>query len=257
MTHELLPRDYQTFLHTIKTRVQQAQLHAVLAVNRELIFLYWQIGQEIWKRQQELGWGAKVIEQLSRDLHAAFPQMKGFSPRNLQYMRTFAEAYPDETQFTQQAVAQIPWGHHTVLLDKVEDAQERHWYIQQIIEHGWSRSMLLIHIETRLFQRKGKAITNFQTTLPALQSDLAQEALKDPYIFDFITTGEETKVGIILCKTKNKVMAEYALADLHKPIGIATYQFTTALPDALKTQLPTIADLEAQLKDVEQTTDQP
>src|SRR6266849_4703914 len=108
MTNDLLPADYHTFLQSIKTRVQQAQLRAVVAVNKELILLYWHIGHEIWKRQRELGWGAKVIEQLSRDLHAAFPLMKGFSTRNLQYMRTFAEAYADETQFTQQLVAQIP-----------------------------------------------------------------------------------------------------------------------------------------------------
>ncbi len=342
MTNDLLPTDYQAFLHTIKTQVQQAQLHAVLAVNQELIRLYWHIGHEIWKRQRESGWGAKVIEQLSRDLHAAFPLMKGFSTRNLQYMRTFAEAYADETQFTQQLVAQIPWGHHTVLLDKLRDAAERHWYMQQIIQHGWSRNMLGINIETGLFHRRGKAITNFRQTLPALDSDFAQDTLKDPYIFDFITTNDENKerhlqsallaniqrfllelgvgftfagsnyhlvvgnedfyldllfyhlqlrcfvvielkrgdfkpeyagkmnfyltavdrqikhssdnptIGIILCKAKNKIMAEYALADIRKPVGIATYQFTTTLPDALKDQLPAIADLEEQLKNVEE-----
>ncbi len=193
MTNELIPSDYQAFLQTIKTRVQQAQLRAVVAVNTELIRLYWQIGHEIWKRQKEQGWGTKVIAKLSHDLHQAFPHMKGFSQRNLQYMRTFAEAYPDEALFTQQAVAQIPWGHHTVLLDKVQDATERQWYIQQILEQGWSRNILVIHLETGLFHRKGKALTNFKSTLPALQSDLAQDVLNDPYVFDFITTSEETK----------------------------------------------------------------
>ncbi len=193
MSNELIPADYQAFLQTIKTRVQQAQLKALVAVNSELIRLYWQIGPEIWRRQQAQGWGTKVITQLSHDLHQLFPEMKGFSQRNLQYMRTFAEAYPDEEQFTQQAVAQIPWGHHTVLLDKVADPVARRWYIEQTIEHGWSRNVLGIQIETGLFQRKGKALTNFKTTLPALQSDLAIDVLKDPYIFDFITTHEEAK----------------------------------------------------------------
>ena len=181
MVEPLLPSDYPNFLGSIKERVQRAQLQAVLSVNRELILLYWHIGDAIWKRQQKQSWGAKVIEQLSRDLHAAFPYMKGFSPRNLQYMRTFAEAYPDE-QFTQQAVAQIPWGHHTVLLDKVTDPEQRKWYLQQTIEHGWSRNVLVHQIETNLYDRKGKAITNFSSTLPALHSDLAQDALKDCHL---------------------------------------------------------------------------
>jgi predicted nuclease of restriction endonuclease-like (RecB) superfamily len=120
-------------------------------VNSELIRLYWQIGHEIWRRQQAQGWGTKAITQLSRDLHKEFPEMRGFSQRNLQYMRTFAEAYPDETQFTQQAVAQIPLGHHTIHLDKVPDPVARRWYIQQTVAHGWSRNILEIQIETRLF----------------------------------------------------------------------------------------------------------
>jgi len=190
MAHELLPSDYSSFLVSIKNRVQQAQLKAVLSVNRELILLYWQIGNAIWKRQQEQAWGAKVIEQLSLDLHAAFPQMRGFSARNLQYMRTFAEAYAD-LPIAQQAVAQIPWGHHSVLLDKLRDNEQRLWYMQQAIEYGWSRNILTMHIETRLYERKGKALTNFSSTLPDLQSDMAQDVFKDPYIFNFITTGED------------------------------------------------------------------
>jgi len=340
MTQELIPSDYQAFLQTIKTRVQQAQLKALVAVNRELILLYWQIGRGILERQEQQGWGAGVIDQLSRDLHAAFPEMRGFSLRNLKYMRAFAAAYPDES-IVQQLVAQLPWGHNIVLLEKVKDEKERLWYIEHAIEHGWSRSILEIQIETGLFQRKGKALTNFKSTLPALQSDLAQDVLNDPYVFDFITTSEETKernlqdalltqiqrfllelgigftfvgsnyhlvvgdedfyldllfyhirlrcfvvielkrgafkpeyagkmnfyltavdrqlknpsdnatIGLILCKTKNKVMAEYALADIRKPVGIATYQFTTSLPDALKDQLPGVAELEESLKDIE------
>ena len=272
--------------------------------------------------------------------------MKGFSPRNLGYMKVFAATYPDEA-FLQQVAAKIPWYHHCVLLDRVKNDQERLWYIQQTIEYGWSRSILEIQTETNLFERKGKALTNFKRTLPALQSDLAHDALKDPYIFDFLTTTDETKernlqsallshiqqfllelgvgftfvgsnyhmavgeqdfyldllfyhirlrcfvvielkttefkpeyagkmnfylsavdeqikhetdnptIGIILCRGKgDKVVAEYALRDIRKPVGVASYQFTTSLPDALKDQLPTIADLEEQLKDVEEPNDQ-
>jgi predicted nuclease of restriction endonuclease-like (RecB) superfamily len=187
-----LPADYHAFLQNIKTRVQQAQLKAVVAVNQELILLYWQIGKEILARQEQEGWGTKVTDRLSADLHAAFPQMKGFSPRNLKYMRAFAKAYPEEP-FVQQVAAQIPWFHHCVLLDKIPAQDERLWYLHQTMEHGWSRNVLALQIETRLYQRKGKAQTNFQTTLPSLESDLATDILKDPYVFDFITMSDEAK----------------------------------------------------------------
>jgi predicted nuclease of restriction endonuclease-like (RecB) superfamily len=164
MTDELLPTDYQMFLHSIKTRVQQAQFQAVLSVNKELILLYWYIGKEILIRQEKEGWGSNVIGRLSRDLHAAFPQMKGFSLRNLKYMRALAATYQDEA-IVQQAVAQLPWGHNIILLEQVKDDQERLWYMQQTIEHGWSRNILEIQIESGLFQRKGKALTNFKSTL--------------------------------------------------------------------------------------------
>ena len=339
VTPERLPADYQAFLQNIKTRVQQAQLKAVVAVNTELIVLYWQIGREILARQEKEGWGTKVIDRLSADLHAAFPQMKGFSSRNLKYMRAFAKAYPDEP-FVQQVAAQIPWFHHCVLLDKIAAPDERLWYLQQTMEHGWSRNILELQIETRLYQRKGKAQTNFQTTLPALDSDLATDVLKDPYVFDFITTSDETKerhvqslllanirrfllelgvgftfvgsnyhivvggedyyidllfyhirlrcfvvielkagsfrpeyvgklnfymtaidrqvktpedsktIGIILCKTKNKVTAEYALANIHNPMGVATYRTTEALPEELQDKLPDIKELAARLEEV-------
>src|SRR5438105_1274800 len=178
MSKEMLPSDYYTFLQDIKQRVQQAQLRSLVAVNKELILLYWQIGRDILARQKEQGWGAKVIETLSKDLHAEFSHMKGFSQRNLKYMRAFAEAYPDES-FVQEVLAQITWYHHITLLEKVKDAQERFWYIQQSAEHGWSRNVLVMQIETGLFHRKGKALTNFQSTLPSLQSDLAQDMLRD------------------------------------------------------------------------------
>jgi predicted nuclease of restriction endonuclease-like (RecB) superfamily len=343
MVESLLPSDYPIFLSSMKERVQQAQLQAVLSVNRELILLYWHIGREIIKQQEQLGWGTGVIERLSRDLHAAFPEMKGFSPRNLGYMKLLAQTYPDEV-ILQVALAKLPWYHHITLLDKVKDEHQRLWYIQQSIEHSWSRNVLVHQIETNLYDRKGKAITNFSSTLPALHSDLAQDALKDPYVFDFITTnGEETKerdlqsalishirrfllelgvgftfvgsnyhvqvgdndfyidllfyhirlhryviielktgefkaeyagkmnlylaavnrqikepednpsIGIILCRSRDKATAEYALSDMQKPIGVASY--TTGLPESLRDKLPDIKELEESLEEIRTDAD--
>ncbi|MBX9771278.1 MAG: PDDEXK nuclease domain-containing protein [Candidatus Obscuribacterales bacterium] len=132
------------------------------------------------------GWGANVVVQLSQDLRSAFQEMKGFSPRNLRYMRSFAEAYVDQ-QFLQQAVAKIPWGHNVRILDHVKKDSERRWYVQQTIQHGWSREILVLQIESRLYQRQGKAISNFEQTLPDPQSNLANQVLKDPYAFDFLS----------------------------------------------------------------------
>jgi len=327
---------YDELLRDLKRRIEQAQVRAAVAVNRELVLLYWNIGRDILARQQQQGWGAKVIDRLAADLRRAFPEMKGFSPRNLKYMRAFAEGYPDE-QFVQQAVAQIPWGHNVRILDQVRDPQEREWYIRQTIQHGWSRAVLELQIESNLYRRQGKATTNFERTLPAPQSDLAQQLLKDPYNFDFLTLGEEARerdlerglvehirefllelgvgfafvgsqyhmeiggqdfyldllfyhlrlrayvvielkitafkpeyagkmnfylsavddllkheqdqpsIGIILCKTKNKVVAEYALRDTRKPIGVSSFQLTESLPKKLQGSLPTIEELEAEL----------
>jgi predicted nuclease of restriction endonuclease-like (RecB) superfamily len=161
-----------------------------------LVALYWQIGQEILARQQQQGWGAKVIERLAKDLRKEFPEMKGFSPRNLKYMRAFAEAYPDE-QMVQQAAAQIPWFHNCVLLDKVKDPEERLWYIQKTLEYGWSRNVLVLQVESGLYQRQGGAITNFEQVLPPAQSDLVQQIIKDPYHFDFLGLGEERSERIL------------------------------------------------------------
>lgn len=314
-------------------------MHAVLAVNRELVLLYWQIGHDILSRQQQQGWGAKVVTQLAKDLQKEFPQMKGFSRTNLLYMRAFAEAYPDE-QFVQQVAGQIPWFHNCTILDKVKDPTERLWYIQQTIQHGWSRNVLVHQISSGLYHRQGKAITNFDRTLPKPQSELAQELLKDPYNFDFLSLGEEAQerdlerallnhirdfllelgvgfafvgsqyhievggqdfyldllfyhlrlrcyvvidlktsdfqpefsgkmnfylsavddllrhpddqpsIGIILCRSKNQVVAEYALRDMNKPIGVSAYQLQDALPMEIKGSLPTIEELEAQLDSV-------
>jgi predicted nuclease of restriction endonuclease-like (RecB) superfamily len=172
------PAGYADWLAELKTRIHAAQQRATLAVNRELVLLYWQIGRDILARQAEQGWGARVIDRLAADLRTAFPDMKGFSPRNLKYMRAFAEAWPNE-QFVQQAVAQLPWGHNLVLLDRLPGPGTRKWYAAQAIEHNWSRNVLVIQIESRLLERTGATVTNFPATLPAPHSDLARESLKD------------------------------------------------------------------------------
>lgn len=339
---DLLPSGYADFLTTLKAEIHAAQTHAAVAVNQELVHLYWRIGREIEARQQSEGWGANVINRLARDLKAAFPKMAGFSQRNLYYMRDFARAWPDEA-ILQQPVAKLPWGHNLRLLDKLTDPEARLWYARQAVVHGWSRAVLEMQIETRLIERQGQAVTNFARTLPAPQSDLAVQTLKDPYTFDFLTLGEDAHerhleqglvthirefllelgagfsfvgsqypltvgdqefyldllfyhiklrcfvvidlkmrafepefagkmnfylsavddllrhetdaptLGIILCKTKNDVVAEYALRDLNKPIGVAahlTAQLTRSLPAALAEGLPTIAELEAEAQAV-------
>ncbi|BAY44671.1 hypothetical protein SAMD00079811_22720 [Scytonema sp. HK-05] len=337
MANELpLAQEYEEFLGELKERIRQAQVQAALAVNRELILLYWQIGRDILWRQQQQGWGAKVIERLPADLRKAFPEIKGLSSRNLKYMRAFAEAYPDQ-EFVQRAAAQIPWFHNCVLIDKVKDSAEREWYIRQTIQQGWSRNVLVHQIESGLYHRQGKSITNFERTLPKPQSELAQEIIKDPYNFDFLSLGEaaqerdlekalinhirdfllelgvgfafvgsqyhlevggedfyidllfyhlrlrcfvvidlkieefkpefsgkmnfyvsavddllrhlndEPSIGMILCKSRNKTIVEYALRDMNKPIGVSTYQLRQALPENLQGSLPTVEQLEAEL----------
>jgi predicted nuclease of restriction endonuclease-like (RecB) superfamily len=187
----LLPvPQYSRWLAELKLRIQAAQQRATLSVNRELILLYWQIGQDILQRQQTQGWGAKVIEQLAKDLTSAFPNMKGFSRSNLMYMRAFHEAWPDEA-IVQQLVGQLPWGQNLVLLTKLKTAQERQWYAAKAIAHGWSRNVLWHHISTQLQQRSGKAVTNFEQRLPAADSELAQQTIKDPYLFDFLGVSNE------------------------------------------------------------------
>jgi predicted nuclease of restriction endonuclease-like (RecB) superfamily len=179
------PDGYEEFLHDLKERIQQARLKAALAVNRELILFYWQLGRDILERQNQAGWGAKVIDRLAKDLHQEFPEVKGFSPRNLKYMRALAEAWPEQA-IVQQLVAQIPWGHNVRLLDLVKTPAERLWYIDQAVQRGWSRNILVMQIESNLYGRQGKALTNFSKALPAPQSDLAQQLIKDPYNFDFL-----------------------------------------------------------------------
>ena len=333
------PTGYADWLSDLKTRIHSAQQRAALAVNRELVLLYWQIGRDILARQASQGWGAKVIERLAHDLRAAFPDMKGFSRANLMYMRAFAEAWPDSA-IVQQAVGQLPWGHNLVLLSKLKEPQQRLAYARRAIEHGWSRNVLNIHIETCTVEREGKALTNFDLRLPAPSSDLAHQTLKDPYVFDFLGVSKEADereiesalvhhisrfllelgagfayvgrqvplevggddffidllfyhlklhcyvvvelkagafkpehagklgfylsavdaqmkseqdaptIGLLLCKSKNRIVAEYALRDSNKPIGVAEYQLIESLPAELQTSLPSIEQIERELGDL-------
>ncbi|MEX0268952.1 YhcG family protein [Leptolyngbyaceae cyanobacterium UHCC 1019] len=178
-------KDYETFLTNLKVRIRSAQIRAALAVNRELVLLYWQIGRDILTRQQQQGWGAKVIQTLSKDLKHEFPEMKGFSRSNLLYMRAFAQAFPDEA-IVQAVLGQITWYHNIALLDKLKSNEERLWYARQTVEHGWSRNVLVHQVESDLYRRMGGAITNFDRALPPPQSDLATQLLKDPYHLDFL-----------------------------------------------------------------------
>jgi predicted nuclease of restriction endonuclease-like (RecB) superfamily len=181
-----VPADYAALLAELKDRIAGARLKAALAVNSELILLYWRIGHDILRRQRDEGWGAKVIDRLAADLRHTFPEMKGLSSRNLKYMRAFSEAYPDR-EIVQQLAAQLPWGHMMVLLDAVKKPDEREWYMRQTVENGWSRNGLVHQIDSGLYKRQGKALTNFKRTLPAPQSDLAQQIVKDPYTFEFLS----------------------------------------------------------------------
>ena len=182
-----MPNNYVALFEDIKFKIQQSRLKTVLSVNTALILLYWEIGGDILKRQANEGWGAKVIDRLSFDLKKAFLDMKGFSPRNLKYMRAFAAAYPDK-KFVQRVVAQIPWRSNLTILDKIKDLDLRTWYAQQTLQQGWSQTVLHHQIESSLHLRIGQAQNNFPKNLPPEQSDMAVQIFKDPYIFDFLGT---------------------------------------------------------------------
>jgi predicted nuclease of restriction endonuclease-like (RecB) superfamily len=354
---------YRQTLADIKQRVRQAQSRAVLAVNAELIRLYWELGALIDTRQKHEGWGAGVIPQLALDLHNELPEEKGFSERNIKRMLAFYREYP-HLNFVPQPVAQqggthekvpqavalftatlvqaLPWGHHAELMAKVKDLSVRHWYMQATVENGWSRNVLLMQIEAAAHLRFGKAVTNFSVRLPAPDSDLVQHAFKDPYLFDFLTLDTHFKereleaglvqhlekfllelgqgfsfvgrqfrlevsgkdfyldllfyhlklrryvvielkrgdfkpeyagkmnfycsvvddtlrhetdgatIGLILCQQPDRVLAEYALRDMDKPIGVSGFELTRALPTTLQSSLPSIEDIERELQGDEQ-----
>jgi len=335
------PEAYGEWLADLKARVLVAQQRAAVTVNTELIQLYWEIGREISERQDQEGWGAKITERLSHDLREAFPDMRGFSRTNLMYMRAFAVAWPLNS-IVQQAVGQLPWGHNVVLLSKLDETDERLAYAEAALANGWSRAALEMHIETRSVERTGKAITNFDRTLPAPKTDLAREALKDPYKLDFLGLGKDAEeraieqalvdhvarflvelgagfayvgrqvnlkvgdsdffldllfyhlklhcyvvielkaaafkpdhvgqlgfymaaidgevksevdgptIGLLLCKTKDEVVAEYALRNVSAPLGVSEYDLVSALPEPLATNLPTIEEIERELGAPEQ-----
>lgn len=187
-----MPAEYAGVLDELKNRIQSERLRVTLAANSAMVLLYWDIGKIILNRQERQGWGTKVIDRLSYDLKTAFPDMSGFSPRNLKYMRTFADAWPDR-EIVQRTVAQIPWRSNLALLDKLEDHQTRLWYAYNTIENGWSRDILAMQIESNLHKRQGKAINNFGMSLPPPDSDMVAQVFKDPYLFDFLGTADPRK----------------------------------------------------------------
>ena len=193
-TDTVITKEYAHVLSNLKKQIKEAQVKAALSVNKELLKLYWSIGRTIAEKQEANGWGTSVVEKLVKDLQKAFPGISGFSHRNIFRMKAFFLAYSKVPQAVAQiedlAIFSIPWGHNAVLLEKIKDYNQRLWYAQKTIENGWSRSMLETWIKSDLFNRKGKAITNFQERLPIPQSDLAQQTLKDPYLFDFLTLQE-------------------------------------------------------------------
>ncbi|MFV0593088.1 MAG: YhcG family protein [Draconibacterium sp.] len=329
--------EYTDWLVKLKGRIKQTQLKAALSANRELIFLYWEIGKELHEKQETEGWGNSVVDKLEKDLAAEFPDLKGFSRRNLFYMKGFYLFYHNKFEKVQQLVAQIPWGHNILIFSKSGTINEALFYLSETIENNWSRSILDMQIGTDLYKSQGKAITNFSKALPKPGSDLAHQSLKDPYLFDFLTlkkdadeqniedqltkhitrfllelgtgfafigrqykleigdkdfyldllfyhtklrcyvvvelkaksfkpeyagklsfylsavddklkTGSDNPtIGIVLCKDKNKIEAEYALRGISQPIGIAGYELSKSVPDKIKSNLPTVEELEKEL----------
>ncbi len=245
---------YRDLLGEIKTRVGNAQRKAAISANAEMILMYWEIGRMIAARQQQEGWGAGVIARLAVDLKNELPEIKGFSERNIGYMIRFAREYGAPANLQQPAAnlpilpsvfLGIPWFHNVILIQKIKDLPTRLWYAGQVLEHGWSREMLTTQIKNRLHERQGGAVTNFATTLPEIHANLAQGLLKDPYLFDFLTLEEpfherELETGLLTHIQK-------FLIDIHKPIGVADYELTRALPESLSSSLPSIEAIEAEL----------
>ena len=187
-----LPENYMLLLTEIKTIVTQERIKVIMSANAGMVLMYWQIGQKILQRQQDEGWGTRVIDRLAHDLKTAYPEMAGFSPRNLKYMRKFAQEWPDFT-IVQRTVALLPWRSNLTLLDKLEDSETRLWYARKALEVGMGKDMLVIQIETRLHERQGKAIHNFEAALPPADSDMIAQQFKDPYLFDFLGTADPRK----------------------------------------------------------------
>ncbi len=361
----LFDKEYKNWLKEVKNRIQSTQIKAAIAVNRALIEFYWDLGKMIVNKQEQSNWGTKLIEQLSKDLKKEFPEMSGFSRTNLYYIQLFYQRFSsfeifekiipqvgeqlentivpqvegqNKSQKILQLLGQLPWGHIKVLISKIKDDEECLFYIQEIISNNWSRDVLELQIKTNLYQRQGKAVTNFKNTLPEPQSDLANQTIKDPYIFDFMTMtkpfvekdienqlishitnfllelgkgfafigrqyhleiaendyyidllfyhvklksyvvielkntkfipeyagkmnfylsavdsllkneDDNPTIGILLCRDKNNIEVEFALRDMKKPMGVSEFIFTEIIPENLKSSLPTIKEIENELK---------
>lgn len=245
-----LPADYADWLSQLKRDITQSQQRAALSVNAELVQLYGRIGRDILQRQSAQGWGAKVIDRLAQDLKDAFPDMRGWSSSNLKYMRFFAQHCPDG-QFGQQAADQLPWFHIVTLLTQLDGAADREWYAAQTIQQRWSRSTLELNIKNRVHLRQGAALSNFAARLP---SDLrfckknARRTMSIRLAWPQIKAQDDKPtIGLLLCKQQNRLVAEYALSGIDKPIGIAEYQLLRDLPESLGDSLPSIAEIEAEL----------
>ena len=229
---DLLPADYPEFLAEVKSRIVAARTRAVLAANRALIELYWEIGREILRREQREGWGSKVIDRLAADLRREFPDMTGLRRSNLKYMRAFAEAWPEEEEgegIGQRAIGQLPWGHNISLLTKLDGPEERLWYACASIELGWSRPVLEAQIATNLRGRRGKAVSSFAHTLPAPESELVRDAIKDPYHFEFLNLGAEAKERDLERALLNDVQS--FLMEMGQGFALVGRQFPLRVPD--------------------------
>ncbi len=370
-------RDFKSWVSQLKQDIRSAQIKAAIKVNTELLRLYWRMGADICEKQKSASWGDGWLKELSRELMTEFPDMKGFSHRNLQYIRQWYLFYNQENTIVQQVVAQledvnvqqpvakldddmrqqhvaqisedvffsVPWGHHLYIISQCKDVSRAVFYLKKTVENGWSRAVLLNYLDTNLYERQGKAVNNFNRLLANPQSELAAQTLKDPYNFDFLTldgeyrerelehalthnvtrfllelgtgfafvgsqvplqVGEDTvypdllfyhlelrcyvvvelkvtkfkgehlgqlgvyvsavnhikkkptdnpTIGLLICKTKNNVMAQYALESTNQPIGISEYQLSKLMPEHIQSQLPTIEDIEATLSDNDDNAD--
>lgn len=345
--------EFKSWVSQLKKDIRSAQVKAAIKVNTELLRLYWRMGSDICEKQKSATWGDGWLKELSRELMAEFPDMKGFSHRNLKYIRQWYGFYNQQLIFGQQPVAQIsedvffsvPWGHHLYILSQCKDVDRAVFYLNKTVENGWSRAVLLNFLDTNLYERQGKAVNNFNKLLADPQSELAVQTLKDPYNFDFLTldgeyrereleqgltqnvtrfllelgtgfafvgsqislqVGDDTvypdllfyhlelrcyvvvelkvtkfkaehlgqlgmyvsavnhikkkptdnpTIGLLICKTKNNVMAQYALEATNQPIGISEYQLSKLMSEDIQSQLPTIEDIEATLSDIKETKD--
>ncbi len=341
--------EFAQWVKTLKNEIRTAQIKAAVKVNSGMLQMYWNLGKEITERQKTANWGDGFLKELSRELMAEFPDMKGFSYRNLKYIRQWFLFYNQEGSIGQQVVAQlgkdmffsVPWGHHLYIMSSCKDINKALFYLQKTVENGWSRAVLLNFLDTDLYERQGKAVNNFSRFLPDTQSELAQQTLKDPYTFDFITltenykereledaltgnitrflielgqgfayvgrqvpleVGDETlfadllfyhlelrcyvvielkackfkpafigqlgtyvsavnhlkkkptdnaTIGLIVCKTKDDVMAQYSLESSSQPIGISEYDLSKLIPDDFKSQLPSIEEIEKSIRNID------